>query len=221
MDLTLTTSSTNLHLVSEPNYHTLKAISNMSLRFTTLLLVMLTSLAQSCSLHRRHYYGPPQSLQDFDNSSLTAQPGHELLKRWYGVPALPTDGTRIKPPHYYPWPATCGEPIIQPIRYCWKDERSQKNLQAVLDTAISEWVHTFHPVSSLQIILEPTCNGNVKCLCSDTGVAKDALMISDETRDGDDDWNLGPDCVTASTVGYRYIPDGQPEVPYRHYSMPS
>lgn len=74
-------------------------------------------------------------------------------------------------------------------------------------------------VSSLSIDLEPTCNGKSMCICSDEGVATDALMISDETREDDDEWNEGSDCYTASTVGYRYIPQGQPDLPHRHYSM--
>lgn len=191
----------------------------MQFALIVVLLAMLAYSAKSCSLHS-HGHIPAHSSQESANISLAAQPGHELLKRWYGVKPLPLEGSgqSIMSPYYYPWPATCNSPTVQPIRYCWKDVRSQQNLQVVIDKAVAAWSHAMEG-SSLTVMLDPTCHGNEKCLCSDPGVATDALMISDETRDGDDAWNEGSDCVTASTVGYRYIPKGQPDMPFRHYSM--
>lgn len=188
------------------------------------LLLLLTSFVQSCTLHQRTHGDSSISPRELANSSThTAQPGPELLRRWYGVKTLPSEGLEhgYISPHYYPWPITCSDPkVVQPIRYCFKDERSAKNLQKIVDMSIAAWAQAML-VSSLAITTEPSCRGVEPCLCSDSGVAKDALMISDETRDEDDEFNLGPNCVTASTVGYRYIPKGEPNSPYRHYSMSS
>ncbi|CZT18896.1 uncharacterized protein RCC_04741 [Ramularia collo-cygni] len=184
-----------------------------------LLLVSLICSAQSCSLHRRYQHDSFQFPQDFTNNSITAHPGHELLKRWYGVKTLPAPGAdqSYLSPYYYPWPVTCSSPkVVQPIRYCFKDKRSAKNLQAVVDRSIAAWSQATL-VSSLAITVEPTCRDKNMCICSGLGVAKDALMISDETIDGNDEWNHGPECYTASTVGYRYAPKGQPIIPHRHY----
>lgn len=182
------------------------------------LLILLLCSAQSCSLHRKYHSDTLRFPREIDNASVTAQPGHDLLKRWYGVKPLPPAPQNYLSPYYYPWPITCSSPKpIQPIRYCFKDARSAKNLQIVVDRAIAFWSQAML-VSSFTITVEPTCRNKFPCLCSDSGVAKDALMISDEIRDKDEEWNQGPDCYTASTVGYRYIPKGQPDVPHRHYS---
>lgn len=194
----------------------------MDFRLIALILLLACSI-QCCGLHHRHDGDSPYSPRGLNDSIHETQPGHELLKRWYGVKTLPATGVEqgYISPHYYPWPITCSNPkVIQPIRYCFKDERSATNLQPLVDKSNAAWAHAM-VASSLTITVEPTCRANAKCICSDPGVAKDALMISDETRDDDEAWTLGPDCVTASTVGYRYIPTGQPNSPYRHYSKSS
>ena len=45
-------------------------------------------------------------------------------------------------------------------------------------------------------------DGSMKewCICGEPGVATDSLMMSDETRDGDEDWNFSDNCPTATTV---------------------
>ncbi|SMR47917.1 unnamed protein product [Zymoseptoria tritici ST99CH_1A5] len=144
------------------------------------------------------------------------EPGHHLTRRWYGVKALHPPMIAQKP-YYYPWPATCGYPnALQPVRYCFLDKWSADNLEDVLNVAISYWGEAMR-VSALKIILDPGARGNKHNYCGTEGVATDALVISDETKPGDDEWNGGPNCVTASTVGYKYTPRNQYPSPHRHY----
>ncbi|KXT05419.1 hypothetical protein AC578_11014 [Pseudocercospora eumusae] len=77
-------------------------------------------------------------------------------------------------------------------------------------------------VSSMTIEPDSGCPRDDKgrlqpdCLCASPGVSRDALIISDETKDGDNAWNDGPDCQTSTTTGYSYIGGGEPSVAWRH-----
>ncbi|KAK4505332.1 hypothetical protein PRZ48_003295 [Zasmidium cellare] len=146
--------------------------------------------------------------------SIGAEYGHHLLRRWYGV--QPWDQTAEKDPRRItPCPITCQNPVEQPVRYCFRDKRSAKNLGEIVDKAVVGWSHAMVH-SALRIQLDPGTGGDPEITCADERVAKDALVISDETRDGDEDYNLGPDCPTAATLGYQFIPEGRPTLPFRH-----
>ena len=168
-----------------------------------LLLAIFLAYANACPSH---------------NHTTTA--GNPLHRRWFGIPTLPSDNT-FAAPYFYPWPATCSNPIVQPVRYCYKDKRSQKNLDSIVQEAIAGWSPAWtdgtNIHSALRIIPDPGCGDSKYCLCSDPNVSKDALVISDETRDGDSEWNDGPQCQTVTTTGYHYIANGEPDAPFRHF----
>ncbi|KAK5119449.1 hypothetical protein LTR85_007549 [Meristemomyces frigidus] len=118
-----------------------------------------------------------------------------LIKRWYGVNAL-------HPPMilggWGPWPLMCpGPDQKQPIRYCFKDERSRGNLQSTVDQAVARWAHALSPASNLEIGFDHDDTP----LCTDPRIRPDALVISDESTDDNANWF---DCDTKSTTGYLY-----------------
>ena len=118
----------------------------------------------------------------------------EKEKRWYGV--RPLSGEKSKGP-FGPWPLVCDS---QSVRYCFADERSQKNLENVVNSAVAKWSHATL-TSNMKII--PDNEGAL--LCSDPDVRPDALVIFDATKDNDQAWNHGPDCPTDSaSTGYNY-----------------
>ncbi|KAI5367856.1 Putative peptidase M12A, metallopeptidase, catalytic domain superfamily [Septoria linicola] len=170
---------------------------------TTLLIAALCSATSACSLAEEHTCS-----------------ADILNKRWFGVPELPNDQS-LTAPYRYPWPVTCTDPIVMPVRYCFKDRRSAKNLGKIVLQAVAGWSPAWTDgselLSALRIIPDPGCGDEKYCLCSNLNVAKDALMISDDTKDNNPEWNDGPECQTVTTTGYSYIPEHEPEAPFRHY----
>ncbi|KAI6898042.1 hypothetical protein KC318_g3924 [Hortaea werneckii] len=101
----------------------------------------------------------------------------------------------------------CKEPEpVQAIRYCFKDKRSADNLQPIVDQAVARWAHALHPFTTLTISLdnrdEKVCNDHVR---------KDALVVTDTTRDGDEAFNWEK-ADTLTTTGYDY----RSKDPWRH-----
>ncbi|GIZ46521.1 hypothetical protein CKM354_000964700 [Cercospora kikuchii] len=146
---------------------------------------------------------------------------HEgLEKRWFGVPDMPSNGPHVTP-YRYRWPAMRSDPNTMPVRYCFKDKRSAKNLGKIVLRAAAGWSPAWtdgnNYLSALRIIPDPGCGDEKYCLCGNPNVARDALAISDETRDNDHKWNDGSGCQTLSTTGYLYISPGEPSAPSRHY----
>ncbi|KAK4505346.1 hypothetical protein PRZ48_003309 [Zasmidium cellare] len=142
---------------------------------------------------------------------------HFLRKRWYSVPADPGEGAQTDP-FVYPWPVVCENPTIQPVYYCFRDERSAKNLQNVVNEAIKNWGHAMS-VSALTFELDPRAKDNPYMPCSQLGGDDmDMLVISDESLDDPDlnkvkkHFNSGA-CGTSTTVGYTY----KPKVSFRHH----
>jgi hypothetical protein len=170
-----------------------------------LLIALLIPTAYSCPEHH------------LTNTS-HLQPGHPLVRRWYGVPSLPLAGP-VQSPYYYPWPVTCGYPnALQPLRYCFRDKRSADNLEEPVNLAIAYWAEAMR-VSAMKIILDPGAENDIHNYCGTGNVAHDAYWISDVTIDGDYEWNSGPRCRTASTLGYHYIPPNQFAPPRRHHMI--
>lgn len=132
------------------------------------------------------------------NETLGIFPGHEnheIVRRWYSIsgPQQSTFGGDKGP-----WPVMCPGPHqTQPIRYCFKDARSETRLFAIVNQAVSKWAHALDPHSALTI----TPDSLTSSICSEHNRA-DALVISDETVDGDAAHN--DRCITASTLGYTY-----------------
>lgn len=143
--------------------------------------------------------------------------GHPLLKRWFGI--FPLVGDK-QAPYIYPWPTTCTDPYIQPVRYCFADKRSAQNLQPIVDAAREIWAPAM-AASALRIELDPRAGGDNEFPCSEMEGDKDALVIKDLSRDHDDDWNYGPICNTVTSIGYGYVIDNHNEPgagrPYRHF----
>lgn len=121
--------------------------------------------------------------------------GESAEKRWYGV--RPLDSGQKSRGDFGPWPLVCES---QSVRYCFADDRSQKNLENVVNQAVAKWAHATL-TSNLMIIPD----NEEAMLCSDKNVRPDALVIFDATKDNDQAWNYGPDCPTDSaTTGYNY-----------------
>ena len=127
-------------------------------------------------------------------------------KRWYGVEISDESTDRDQEGVAYAWPVRCGPPNpIQPVRYCFKDERSAKNLDDIVNHAIARWAPAMqNHVSVLSIDLD--FGNDIHVYCEDDRVSNDALVISDETHDNDDDYNWNM-CSTQSTTGYDYESD--------------
>lgn len=151
----------------------------------------------------------------YANESTPIDKTHFFRKRWYSVPEHPGQG-EAQDPFVYPWPVVCQHPYVQPIYYCFQDKRSAKNLQHVVNEAITKWAHAIR-VSSLSTELDPRTLGDTNVPCSQLEGDKDSLVISDETLDDPDvekvkkHFNSGL-CQTQTTVGYTY----EPKVPFRH-----
>lgn len=151
---------------------------------------------------------------------------NSLVKRYISIPKTPAEGS-MQAPYRYPWPKVCSLPEKAPLRYCFKDKRSATNLGPVLKGAQQIWapamVSPEGQVSSMSIEPDSGCprdehgQMSAECLCSSRGVSRDSLVISDETKDKDPEWNDGPECTTATTVGYHHAADDEPDRPWRHY----
>ena len=140
--------------------------------------------------------------------------GSAIAKRWYSVDERV--GMTLPAPYVFAWPVTCSSPQkIQPIRYCFRNARSARNLQAVLDGAIRIWAPAM-AVSGMRIIPDPACDNQDECVCTRDAASVDSLVISDETKDGDLEYNQSEECITETTIGYEYIPRGEPDRPWRH-----
>lgn len=122
-----------------------------------------------------------------------------VVKRWYSVQPLASHRPKG---NYGPWPVihTGKSDEVQPVRYCFADVRSQRNLQHVVDQAIARW-HSAFLHSQLRIVPDT----EQASLCDAPQVRSDALVIHDATRDGNTAWNHGPECPTDSaSTGYNY-----------------
>ncbi|KAI7313889.1 hypothetical protein KC315_g11530 [Hortaea werneckii] len=144
------------------------------------------------------------SLHNITGAFLPLPEGSQHVKRWYGVPE--GEKTTILG-GWGPWPVMCKEPEpVQAIRYCFKDKRSADNLQPIVDQAVARWAHALHPSTALTISLdnhdEKVCNDHVR---------KDALVVTDTTRDGDEAFNWER-ADTLTTTGYDY----RSKDPWRH-----
>ncbi|KXT13911.1 hypothetical protein AC579_2375 [Pseudocercospora musae] len=203
--------------------HTMKGIVILPLSFAALLASACPPKPQLLDEHSvLAYLSNGTFWHDLDtatNSSIT--------KRWLSVPGVPSNGANgMVNPYQYPWPLSCSEPRKSAIRYCFNNQRSANNLLPVLQRAIALWYPAMRnpqgQVSSMTIEPDSGCprdeNGQLQpdCLCASPGVSRDALIISDETKDGDNAWNDGPDCQTSTTTGYSYIGGGEPSVAWRH-----
>ncbi|EME85388.1 uncharacterized protein MYCFIDRAFT_171316 [Pseudocercospora fijiensis CIRAD86] len=136
-----------------------------------------------------------------------------FFKRWLSIPELPSAGV-MQLPYIYPWPRTCSSPPKRPVRYCYDNARSARNLGPLMEVAQAAWAAAMmNPqgqVSSLSIEPDPGCprdeDGQLKpdCLCLSGRVRKDTLVISDETKDGDDDFNDSPDLTDHGDTNYAF-----------------
>ena len=76
-------------------------------------------------------------------------------------------------------------------------------------------------VSAMRIAPDPACDDQDNCICTQHGASPDSLVISDETKDQDDsddsDDDESEECISSTTIGYEYIPRGEPDIPWRHY----
>lgn len=65
-------------------------------------------------------------------------PTASVIKRWYSIQPIAYQKAKG---NYGPWPVVhAGNSVEQqPVRYCFPDPRSRKNLEHVLDQAIAEW----------------------------------------------------------------------------------
>ncbi|RMY24308.1 hypothetical protein D0867_01469 [Hortaea werneckii] len=155
------------------------------------------------------------SLHNITGPLLPLSDSSQHVKRWYGVPE--GEGANIQG-GWGPWPVMCKEPEpVQAIRYCFKDKRSADNLQPIVDQtsadwlirnlkAVARWAHALHPFTTLTISLD---NRDEK-VCNDQ-VRKDALVVTDTTRDGDEAFNWEK-ADTLTTTGYDY----RSKDPWRH-----
>lgn len=127
-------------------------------------------------------------------------------RRWYGVESMKEDQYVGM---FRPWPKPRNE-NKRPVRYCFADARSHKNLNKLVDQAINRWSPAMKN-SALVIIPD----NKQALVCEDRKTNVDSLIIRDASKDNDPDWNNGPDCETDSaTTGYDYSPDK--ENPKRH-----
>ncbi|KAM3422859.1 hypothetical protein BST61_g341 [Cercospora zeina] len=144
------------------------------------------------------------------NNSAVAGIAH--TKRWYSVDTKGPSRT-----HPSAWPVVCTTPkVSQPLHYCFKDIRSAKNLGQVVDAAIRIWAPAI-AVTAMSIVPDPQCKNPAQCICDNAWAKTDSLVISDVTKDGDDEWNNGPHCHTETSVGYQCIAPGVSVKPWRHY----
>ncbi|KAK5120396.1 hypothetical protein LTR85_006335 [Meristemomyces frigidus] len=100
------------------------------------------------------------------------------VKRWYSVQPIPGAG---EPDIIAAWPISIVDPNndnIQNVRYCYANQQSATNLQNIVQQAIQKWAPAFAH-SSLNIVVDPGCNGNQACLCDSLQAPVDALVIED------------------------------------------
>ncbi|KAF2216353.1 hypothetical protein CERZMDRAFT_116394 [Cercospora zeae-maydis SCOH1-5] len=137
-----------------------------------------------------------------------------LTKRWVSAETTRAKGSKF--PYLSAWPVVCTSPrISQPLYYCFEDKRSAKNLGEIVDAAIRIWAPAI-AVTSMSIAPDPQCKNSAECICDDSWAKTDSLLISDSTKDGDDEWNNSEECQTETTAGYKYLaPDAAAE-PWRH-----
>lgn len=148
-------------------------------------------------------------------ATASAVNGTSIAKRWHSVDDRV--GMSLPAPYNFAWPITCSSPKkVQPIRYCYRNARSAKNLKPILEEAIKIWAPAM-AVSAMTIIPDPACDDHDECICTQHGASPDSLVLSDETIDGDLQHNQSEECATETTVGYDYIPRGEPDRPWRHY----
>lgn len=127
--------------------------------------------------------------------------GSPVEKRWYSVEPVDSEVEQQTAGYYAPWSPVAGS-TKHPVRYCFADARSQKNLKKILEKAIKMWEPAFEK-SLLDIIPD----NKQALICDDKATRVDALIIRDATKDNDPEWNKGPDCPTDSaTTGYDYTP---------------
>lgn len=159
---------------------------NKALQQLLCILYLYAAFATSISYNNSQYYNETMhrrafSLQVTDNP----QNHYVAFSRW-------------------PWPLQCNNKRV--VRYCFADERSNRNLhvQAVIP-AITLFGYAMNYGSLTFQHVGISLNGNA-AICDpwDTRHAG-ALVIRDETIDGDDahngDWNA---CRTQASVGYSY-----------------
>ena len=129
-------------------------------------------------------------------------------KRWFEVEVLNNETDKDEVDTAWSWPVKCkGTPPIQPVRYCYKDKRSTDNLEDILNHAIARWGPAMQEqVSALSIDLDEGTGNDPHVYCSDPKISGDALVISNQTKDGDDEWDWDK-CDTQSTTGYIYESD--------------
>ena len=91
-------------------------------------LFSLLSLSLFLSLFTPNTSASPHNLTA---PFLPLQDSHRQMKRWYSVDGA-DDGTAKG--GWGPWPVMCeGPEQLQPVRYCFGDERSAGKLQGVVD----------------------------------------------------------------------------------------
>lgn len=140
--------------------------------------------------------------------------GFPLPRRWHGIhplaaPQKSRDQPRVEGDRTIgPWPPANGE-LSQKIRYCYVDRRSALRLDETVRKAIKIWLDTVGKAStSLEIILDPGCRGDIYRYCGSPGVSLDALQIRDVSKDDAEpdslEWNFSEACIPLATYGYRY-----------------
>lgn len=113
---------------------------------------------------------------------------NEVAKRWFSLAKQPVT---VGPTERTIWPKV-GTPAefdgdqytINPIRYCYADQKSASQLMGIVNQAINGWKPALFPHTAADIKLDPGCKGNFLCVCDTEGVAPDALKISDESFKG-------------------------------------
>lgn len=111
--------------------------------------MLLLSVFLAVTLLQQHVFSSSQNVSGhllplIDN-------GHQQMKRWYGVEV--PDPPNV-PGGWGPWPVICSEPEqLQAIRYCFKDERSARNLQRIVDQVSLHWAAGWIVLDSDVILL--------------------------------------------------------------------
>ncbi|KAK3686548.1 hypothetical protein LTR37_019718 [Vermiconidia calcicola] len=167
------------------------------------LLLVLAGLTPVCSI-------PQADLLAKRAARTCTYQGPPASKRWYSVEDSDENTDLKQEGKSFAWPVKCSGPPspVQPVRYCFKDKRSKDNLKDILDSAISRWGPAMQEhVSALSIDLDAH---DPEIYCDNDRVSDDALVISDETKEGaeNDDWNWY-ECNTQSTTGYDYSSDAR------------
>lgn len=142
-------------------------------------------------------------------SSASTQNLTLLSPRWLSIPELHPP---LNPSYagWGPWPRVCtGTPQMRaPVRYCWRDQRSYDNLGVTLNHAIAKLAPAaIHSSLDIALDFEGDDKTAVKdahtVYCNDPRVKDDALVIWDESKDGNEEFNW-EQCDTKATTGYDY-----------------